>query len=167
MPPPFNLHQKFWPSVVEEKQNWKCSKALFISLYGEEKKKKFFFNILRAASGVAYVSVWLIQVIQFLICLMWILQFIDLTTNLGNFPLYKSEWKWKSLSHVPLFVTVHGIPPARILEWVALSFSRGSSQPRNWAQVSCIAGRLFSAWATKEAQEFYIANVGPTSGANY
>ena len=47
--------------------------------------------------------------------------------------------KWKSLSHVRLFVTpinytVHGILQARILEWVAFPFSRGSSQPRDWTQ---------------------------------
>ena len=38
---------------------------------------------------------------------------------------------------------VHGIFWARILEWVAISFSRGSFQPRDWTQVSCIAGRRF------------------------
>ena len=39
--------------------------------------------------------------------------------------------------------TVHGILQARILEQVAFPFSRGSSQPRDWTQVSCIAGELF------------------------
>ena len=38
--------------------------------------------------------------------------------------------------------SVYGILQARILEWVAMPFSRGSSQPRDWTQVSCIAGRL-------------------------
>ena len=46
---------------------------------------------------------------------------------------------------------VHGIQ-ARILEWVAFPFSRGSSQPRDWTQVSHIAGRFFTSWATREAQ---------------
>ena len=40
----------------------------------------------------------------------------------------------------------------RILEWVAFPFSRGSSQPRNWTGVSCIAGRFFTNWAIREAQ---------------
>ena len=44
--------------------------------------------------------------------------------------------------------TVHGILQARILEWVAISFSRGSSQPRDRTQVSHIAGRFFTSWAT-------------------
>ena len=41
---------------------------------------------------------------------------------------------------------------ARILEWVAIPFSRGSSCPRDWTQVSCIAGGFFTVWATREAQ---------------
>ena len=39
----------------------------------------------------------------------------------------------------------------RILEWVGCPFSRGSSQPRNWTRVSCIAGRFLTSWATREA----------------
>ena len=45
-----------------------------------------------------------------------------------------------------------GIFQARILEWVALPSSEGSSQPRNWTEVSSIAGRFFTIWATREAQ---------------
>ena len=44
--------------------------------------------------------------------------------------------------------SVRGIFQARILEWVAISFSRGSSQPRDRTQVSRIAGRCFNLWAT-------------------
>ena len=47
--------------------------------------------------------------------------------------------------------SVHGILQARILEWVAISFSRGSSWPRDGTQVSCITGRCFTLWATREA----------------
>ena len=54
--------------------------------------------------------------------------------------------------------TVHGILKARILEWVAISFSRGSSQPRNWTQVSYIIGGFLTNWATREALVFDIAN---------
>ena len=45
--------------------------------------------------------------------------------------------------------SVHGIFQARILEWVAISYSRGSSQPRDWTRVSCTACRLFTFWTTK------------------
>ena len=46
---------------------------------------------------------------------------------------------------------VHEIFQARILEWVAISFSRGSSQPRDRTRVSCTTGRFFTNWATREA----------------
>ena len=46
--------------------------------------------------------------------------------------------------------TIHGILQARILEWVAFPFSRGSSQCRDWTKVSHIAGGLFTSWATSE-----------------
>ena len=44
----------------------------------------------------------------------------------------------------PMDYTVHGTLQARILEWIALPFSRGSSQPRDRTQVSPIAGRFFT-----------------------
>ena len=56
----------------------------------------------------------------------------------------------------PMDYTVHGILQARILEWVAIPFSRGSSQTRDWTQVSHIAGGLFISWATREAWSFLI-----------
>ena len=48
--------------------------------------------------------------------------------------------------------SVHGIFQARVLEWVAISFSRGSSWPTDWTQVSRIVGRYFTVWATREVQ---------------
>ena len=48
--------------------------------------------------------------------------------------------------------SVQGISQARILQWVAISFSRGSSQPRDRTHVSCIAGGFFTIWATREAK---------------
>ena len=50
--------------------------------------------------------------------------------------------------------SVHGILQARILEWVAISFSRGSSWPRDRSRVSCVAGGFFTDWATREALVF-------------
>ena len=47
--------------------------------------------------------------------------------------------------------SVHRILQAWIQEWVAIPFSRGSSQPRGQTQVSCVAGRFFTIWATREA----------------
>ena len=61
----------------------------------------------------------------------------------------------------PLGSSVHGILQARILKWVAIPVSRGSSRPRNWTQVSCIAGRFFTNWATRES-ESEVAQSCPT-----
>ena len=63
--------------------------------------------------------------------------------------------------------SVQGIAQARILEWVAIYFSKGSSQPRdqNWSPalqaVFCIAGRFFTNWATREGSVFtsYEVNI--------
>ena len=73
-----------------------------------------------------------------------------------------NEYHWAVLSHVWLFATptdhsppgssVHGILQARILEWVAYPFSRGSSWPRDWTSVSFTASGFFTNWATREAQ---------------
>ena len=60
------------------------------------------------------------------------------------------EWSEVKVAHScltlcnPMDYTVHGILQARILEWVAVPFSKGSSQPRDWTQVSHIAGRFFT-----------------------
>ena len=65
----------------------------------------------------------------------------------------KSEAKWSEVKVTQPCLTlcdprdyrVHGILQARILEWVAFSFSRGSSQPRDRTQVSCVADGFFTA----------------------
>ena len=51
----------------------------------------------------------------------------------------------------PPSCSVHGISQVRILEWVAIPFSRGSSTPWDQTRVSCIVNGLFTVWATKEA----------------
>ena len=71
---------------------------------------------------------------------------------LYNIVLFSAMWKWKLLSYLRLFVTpwtnsMHGILQVRILEWVAVPFSKGSSQSREWTQVCCIEGGLFTSYA--------------------
>ena len=63
--------------------------------------------------------------------------------------------------------SVHGIFQARILEWAAISFSRGSSQPGDWTQVSCTAGRFFTDGATRKAlslRQVLVPSVFQTAG---
>ena len=79
--------------------------------------------------------------------------------------------KAKSLSHVQLCdpmdysppgSSIHGVLQARILEWAAISFSRGSSWPRDWTQVFPIASRRFNLWATRVSQvwETWVWSLG-------
>ena len=88
-----------------------------------------------------------------------------------NLSQHQGLFKWVSSSHqvakvlshkscvtvvIPCIVALQApvceISQARILEWVAISFFRGSSWPRNRIRVSCIAGRFFTNWATGEAK---------------
>ena len=57
---------------------------------------------------------------------------------------------WDPMDYSPPGSSVHGILKARVLEWVAISFSRRPSQPRDQTQVSCIASGHFTVWATRE-----------------
>ena len=81
-----------------------------------------------------------------------------------NYLIHFPPTKWKKESEVtkscltlcehmecsPPGSSIHGIFQARVLEWIAISFCRGSSWTRDWTQVSCIAGRRFTFWATRE-----------------
>ena len=70
--------------------------------------------------------------------------------EIDNKCIMEKMWKW--LSCVKLLQPC-GILQARILEWVAFLFSRESFRPRDWSQVSRIAGRFFATWAIREARE--------------
>ena len=65
-----------------------------------------------------------------------------LPTQGSNPDLLHGRWMLHQLSH-------KGSP--RILDWAAYPFSSGPSWPKNWTGVSCIAGRFFTNWATREA----------------
>ena len=58
---------------------------------------------------------------------------------------------YNPMDYSPPGSPVHDILQSRILEWVAIPFSRGSSRPRGQIWVSRIAGRFFTVWATREA----------------
>ena len=105
---------------------------------------------------------------------MWKLQFyFQIGQLLGkSLALVLGSWlrkvKVKSLNRVQLCdpmdcsppdTSVQGIYQAWILEWVAVSFSKGSSQPRDRTQVSRIVGRRFTVWATREAGSFLTHGV--------
>ena len=103
------------------------------------------------------------------------LEFLWLSQESSPFPGQLISCSCLVLSHVftlcdsmdcslPGF-SVHGILQARILEWVAVSSSRGSSQPRDWTYVFCTGRRILYPWATWEAQE-YICRIVETLISN-
>ena len=55
--------------------------------------------------------------------------------------------------------SVYGILQARTLEWVAIPFSRRPSWPKDRTQVSCIAGRFFTIWTTREVLHLYNTTI--------
>ena len=63
--------------------------------------------------------------------------------------------------------SVHGIFQARLLEWVAISFSRRSLWPRNWTRVSCIVGRCSTVWATRDVKIKRKSNPTERSKGNF
>ena len=94
-------------------------------------------------------------------------------TNLVTLVTQACLTLWDPMDCSPLGSSVHGLLQARILEWVAISFSRESSQVKDRKWFSCTAGRLFTHWVTREAhdqprqhiikQRHYFANKGPFS----
>ena len=81
----------------------------------------------------------------------------DLSTQGSNPGLPHCRWILYQLSHKGTL---------RILKWVAYPFSRGSSWPRNWTGVSCIAGRFFTNWALREATDSILERAGRNSQCN-
>ena len=62
---------------------------------------------------------------------------------------------WDPMDCSPPGSSVHGISQARIPEWVPISFSRGSSQPRDQTQVPCIGRQILYHWATRESSSLF------------
>ena len=73
---------------------------------------------------------------------------------------------WNTMDCSSWGSSVHGILQARIPEWVAMPFSRGSSQPRDRTQVSCIGRRILYPWATWEALNVAQANAKCKKGGS-
>ena len=73
---------------------------------------------------------------------------------------------WTPWTASPLGSPVHGILQARILEWVAISFSWGSFQPRNRAWVYRVAGRFFTSWAVLCSVAWLCLTLGDPMGCS-
>ena len=75
---------------------------------------------------------------------------ISISPSLHGLVAQSCPTLWDTKDHSPPDSSVHGILHARILKRVAISLEGGSSWPRDWTRVFCIAGRFFSIWATRE-----------------
>ena len=118
----------------------------------------------KACFPMENIDITLPLILVFLFFLFIIFYKLVLSGNVvsGGNNVSLTKWLSEVAQSVQIFVTpmdcsllgssVHGIFQARVLEWVAISFSRGSSRPRDWTQVSCFAVRCFTIWATREAQ---------------
>ena len=69
-------------------------------------------------------------------------------------------WLCDPMDCSPPGSSVHGILQTRILEWVAIPFAKGSSQPRDWSPVSCTAGSFFTDWATRDTALLLLLTIG-------
>ena len=141
------LHHFAFPSAVDEDNFFTFSPVLVISC--------FFFFIIAILVGIKwrwkslsrvrlFATPWTLQSMAFSRPEYWSGYLIQ-----GIFPTQGSNPGLRHYRWI-LYQLTHKRSP-RILEWVAYPFSSGSSRPRNWTGVSCIAGGFFTNWAIREA----------------
>ena len=114
---------------------------LYICTYGETKEGVLFYKRYFVTSSSAFPCC----------CL----------ATMSSFPLWDPMDCRQPGSSVP------GISQARILEWVAISFSRGSSQPRNQTHVSCMSRQILYHWATWEVVPSHVPPIKAWSKSKY
>ena len=131
------------PMHESEKWKWKWSRVrLLVTLWtaAYQAPPPMGFSRQEYWSGLPLPEFLVIQVLKFLS--IWLCVCVSCSVN----PILCNPMDFS-----PPCSSTHGIFQARVLEWIAFSFSRRSSGPRDWAQVSCTAGRFFTHWATREA----------------
>ena len=75
--------------------------------------------------------------------------------------------RWDTMDYSLPRSSIHGIFQARVLEWVTISFSRGSSQPRDQTQVSSTVGRHFTIWASWEVCSINVPKTEMINSSNW
>ena len=123
----------------------KYDSSLFLSPY-----RPLFFLICRAYELILTIKAMGMGIVIYM-------DTFDVALEEKEVPIYHDIAYFPQNRHTKIHISgssVHGILQERILEWVAIPFSRGSSQPRDQTQVSCIAGRFFT-WDIKEALANY------------
>ena len=131
------------------------------------REKQIAKGIQPANSWQGRIWTWISLFIHTLVCLFVCFSHARL---LNDFVCHFCELWWWWFSHYvvsdscdpmdcnPPGSSVHGISQTRILEWVAISFFRGSSQPRDLTQVSYVAGRFFTTEPTGKPSVCFVFN---------
>ena len=141
-------HQERFPTYKSTVLAWSTSVCLSCHGLPDQLMHEFFvLQFLQPGMSFSLLSAYLFVYL--------------LATLLGMWDLSSSTRDWTHVPCVEMKVaqsfptlcdhmdyTVHEILHAGVLEWVVFPFSRGSSQPRDWTQVSSTAGRFFTRWAT-------------------
>ena len=148
----FNILSRFVTAFLPRRKRLLMSWLQSPSTVILEPKERKFANASTFSPSICYEAMEL----DIMILVFWMVSFksafwLSFFTFINRF-FVKVAQSYPTLCD-PTDYTVHGILQVRILEWVAFPFSRGSSQPRDQTQVSCIAGEFFTSWATREAQE--------------
>ena len=113
------------------------TKSLQATWHSQEKKKLLYLP------GCYHVWLWPWNCVSLLQTIKWKVRVSHSVVSSSS----------QSMDCSPPSFSVHGILQARIVEWVANPFARGSSQPRNQTQVSYIERRFSTIWATREAAQ--------------
>ena len=100
----------------------------------------------RSVKEKVYMSIEVLYQEQIFWIINWYISPLSMTESL----LVVSN-SLQAIDRSPPGSSIHGILQARMLECIAVPFSRGSMWFRDWTQVSCTAGRFFTIWATREA----------------
>ena len=114
-------------------------------MYKQNKENKICFNkpVMNVLLVKYFYPFWIIFQSKFLVCIKSQVYYTCLK-------LFIDTWLKVKVAQSCLTLCNPGrILQARILKWVAFPFSSGSSLPRDWTQVSCIAGRFFTSWTTR------------------
>ena len=142
-----------------------CSWILWWELIKANCPLKMAWRVVQAIRVKNFLSMWTLHPFDsiWVLCLKWLFGFwssvpkpLSCGVSAGFLTNLKLCWFWSDIL-IKCFLSVislsMGILQARILEWVAIPFSRGSSQPRDRTQVSHAASGFFTSWATREAQK--------------
>ena len=113
------------------------------------------FSQFRDWTRVSWVACFAFNLTKFYVLSVWVVLLGGVLIFLCVSHSIVSNSLWPHGLYSPLGASVHGILQGRILEWVTIPFSRGSSWPRDQTQVSLIADRFFTTWANQGSPYLY------------